>query len=373
MTERKPVTVGFIGAGNVLPAYLQLLDRLVPRGLAAEGPICVRRRAQWRGLRARRPHAQLVSDPLDVVTSDDVDVVVIITPPDSHAELCRLALRHGRHVVVEKPLATSRREAQPLVKLAAKQGVHLVAAPFVHLSPTFQELLQQVRGGAIGRVHSARALYGNAGVDWASWYHESGIGPLAEIGIYNLKSLTTLLGPVREVFMAEATAVDRRRVQRRVLRRPDPDTQHVMLRHADGALSSVVAGYAIQQYRRPALELYGTEGTAYLLGDDWSPQGMQLWRNAAGRWEEYEPVDDTWLWTDGLREIVMAVQEGRAPLANLEQDLHLLDVVDAATASLADGRPVKVKSTFTALEPAARSAASGRHKTHDRTRPADEQ
>ena len=43
----RPVRIGIIGAGNVLPAYLQVLDRLVPRGLATEGPICARETDRW--------------------------------------------------------------------------------------------------------------------------------------------------------------------------------------------------------------------------------------------------------------------------------------------------------------------------------------
>ena len=55
-----PVRVGFVGAGSVLWAYLQVLDRLVPRGLASEGPICARRREAWPDVLRRRPGAQLV-------------------------------------------------------------------------------------------------------------------------------------------------------------------------------------------------------------------------------------------------------------------------------------------------------------------------
>ena len=209
--------VGFVGAGSVLWAYLQVLDRLVPRGLASEGPICARRKETWPSILARRPGARLVADVREVVESD-VDVVVVITPPASHAEVAALAIEHGKHVVVEKPIAGSRSDAESLVRLAAERGVLLLAAPFVQLAPTFRALWTAVSGGAIGHVHSARGLYGNAGATWASWYHDSGVGPLAEMGIYNLKSLTALLGPVAEVVAAEATAVEYREAGGREIR-----------------------------------------------------------------------------------------------------------------------------------------------------------
>ncbi len=370
----RPVKVGIIGAGNVLPAYLQVLDRLTPRGDAVLGPVCARRRETWDALCGRRPGIRLVADARDVAGSD-ADVVVIITPPQSHARLTRLALERGKHVLVEKPLAATRAEAEPLAELAAAAGLHLMAAPFVQLSPTFRAFREQVIGGSIGRPHSARGLYGNAGSTWARWYHDSGVGPLAEVGIYNLKSLTALLGAVSEVQAAETTAVPSRRIDDLEISAPDPDVSHLILRHASGALSSVVSSHAIQRYRRPGLEVYGTEGTANLLGDDWDPRGFEIWRNETGRWEEYEAIEPTWNWADGLRELVMALRQGRRPLTNIDHDLHLIDVIEAAGKAARSRGTVAVGSRFGTLDLGAERSRAREdiHHLHDHTRPADEQ
>jgi predicted dehydrogenase len=363
------VKVGFIGAGSVLWAYLQLLDRLVVRGLAQEGPICEPRADAWPGIIRARPHAQLVPHPEAVLTSD-VEVVVVITPPGTHALYAKAAVEHGKHVLVEKPMASDRSEAEELVLFAAERRRWVVAAPFVHLSPSFRELWTAVREGAIGTIHSARALYGNSGSSWARWYHESGVGPLGDVGIYNIKSLTALLGPVREVVAREGVAVSPRIVEGTRIDNPDPDYQHVILRHAGGALSSIVASHAIQRYRRPAIELYGTEGTANLLGDDWAPSGLEIWRNESGRWETTEPVDETWLWTDGLRELVVAIHSDRPPLQELYQDLHVLDILHAARRSAQENRTISVQSGFPELD---LTLSRPTVVVHDRTRPAEEQ
>ena len=369
MTE--PVGVGIIGAGNVLPAYLQVLDRLVPRGLAREGPICARRREAWPELLRRRPGATLVDDPRDVVESD-VAIVVVLTPPASHAELTLLALEHGKHVVVEKPFAENRAEGEALARLAAERGLHVLAAPFVQLSPTIRVLWTLVEDGVVGKVHSARGLYGNAGSHWTTWYHSGGPGPLAEAGIYNLKTLTAFLGPVAEVFAAEALAVPTRHAAGTEIASPDPDVSHVVLRHASRALSSVVSSQAIQRYRRPAVELYGTAGTANLLGDDWDPQGFELWRNDTGSWARHDAIEPTWLWADGLREAVVCIRESRPPLASLDHDLHLLDVVGAARVSSVERAVVRVSSSFEPLDLRLEPPSRIEH-LHDHTRPSDEQ
>lgn len=367
----RPVKVGIVGAGNVIWAYFQVLDRLIPRGLAQVGPVCSRRRERWAELQSRRPGIELVADSSEVFRSD-VDVVLIITSPDSHAGLVRAALEQGKHVVVEKPAAATRCEAQELGKLAAERGRLLMIAPFIQLAPTFRALWGRIRDGAIGKVHSARALYGNAGSTWATWYHDGRVGPLAEVGIYNLKSLTAVLGPVAEIQAVETLVMKEREISGESVTTTGADVSHVLLRHQDGALSSLVSSHCIQRYRRPALEFYGTEGTANLLGDDWDPRGFEIWRNSAACWEEYEPVDPTWLWADGLAEMVNAVREKRAPLHNLEHDLHLLEVIEASARSAREKRAVAVQSRFPQID-LSMEERQDRHHLHDHTRRADEQ
>jgi predicted dehydrogenase len=367
----RPV-VGFLGAGNVLGAYLGQLDRLVARGLAELGPVCAPSVARRRELAARRPGLRLVGEAGEITGDAAVDVVVVITPPALHAEHVRLALEAGKHVLCEKPVGEDRAAAEPLYRLAAERGLLLLAAPFVQLNPTLRALWTAIADGAIGKPHSARALYGTAGATWAAWFHDGSVGPLAELGIYNLKSVTALLGPVDEIQIAESTAVPEREVDGAPIEGPGHDVQHVILRHASGALSSLVTGQAIQRYRRPALEIYGTQGTANLLGDDWDSSGYEVWRNAAGFWESHDSLDPTWLWCDGLRELVACLREERVPLADASHDLHLLDVIAAARVASRERRAVAVGSQFDALDLRVETPADLQHR-HDRTRPPDEQ
>ena len=367
----RPVTVGIIGAGNVIWAYFQVLDRLVPSGLALIGPVCGRRKETWPDFESRRPGLRLVAEPAEVLQSD-VDVVLVITPPESHAGLVRLALEYGKHVVVEKPAATTHCEAEQLCRIAQGRGLHLMCAPFVQLAPTFRALWRRIQGGVIGEVHSARGLYGNAGSNWAPWYHDGKVSPLAEVGIYNLKSLTAVLGPVVEVQSAESLVMHEREIKGERIRTTGADVSHVLLRHRDGALSSVVSSHCIQRYRRPALEFYGTEGTVNLLGDDWDPRGFEIWRNSTASWEEFEPIDPTWLWADGLAEMVHALHEARQPLHSLDQDLHLLEVIEASSKAAREKGAVPVQSCFQPLD-LRLEERHDRHHLHDHTRPADEQ
>ena len=184
---------------------------------------------------ARRPGTEVVATD-DAVLSSDVDLILITTAPDTHAPLARLALEAGKHVVVEKPFAPVPDEGRALVGFARRNKLLLAAAPFVQFSPAFAMLHGFVGDGLAGPVHSARAMYGNPGSTGSAWYHRSGVGLLGDLAIYNLKSLTGLLGPATEARCLESHSA----IEREIVGgdETDADVTHVLLRHAGGATSS---------------------------------------------------------------------------------------------------------------------------------------
>jgi predicted dehydrogenase len=102
----------------------------------------------------------------------------------------------------------------------------------------------------------------------------------------------------------------------------------------------------MQRYRSPAIELYGDEGTIQLLGDDWAPEGWELWRNDEGAWCVHPESDPHWQWTAGLRHLVDCVEQGRKPVSRPEHAYHALEVVLAAQAAGADGVARTIESDF---------------------------
>ena len=136
-----------------------------------------------------------LTEPDDVIEHADVDLVLVLTSMSEHGPLARKALDRGRHVLVEKPLATSLAEAAGLVELAADAPGHLLPAPHILLSPTYRAIHARVQAGDIGRIVSARARYGWSGPDWAAWFYQPGGGALFDLGVYNVVSPVRLLRP----------------------------------------------------------------------------------------------------------------------------------------------------------------------------------
>lgn len=105
-----------------------------------------------RRLEAAAHHAWIgLAESLEEV-ADDVDGVIIATPPASHAALARHAIDAGLHVLVEKPLTTSVADAEMLVEQAALQGVHLMVGHTFEYNTAVWKLRELVRGGSLGRI-----------------------------------------------------------------------------------------------------------------------------------------------------------------------------------------------------------------------------
>ena len=86
------------------------------------------------------------------------------------------------------------------------------------------------------------------------------------------------------------------------------DNAHVLIDFGEARFASVTTGFTMQRYRSPAIELYGADGVLQLLGDDWAPEGYELWRNAKGAWELFPESDPGWQWTEGLRHLVDCIE-----------------------------------------------------------------
>jgi predicted dehydrogenase len=282
----------------------------------------------------------------ELIARDDVDVVLVLTSMNEHGSLATAALEAGKHVLVEKPPATSLEEAAALVELSREAPGLLVCAPHTLLSPTFRAVHDAVLGGAIGRPLTARARYGWAGPWWSEWFYKPGGGSLFDLGVYNVTSLCALFGPARRVTAMVGTAVPEREVNGRTVVAEADDNAHVLLDFGESRFAVVTTGFTMQRYRSPAIEVYGDEGTIQLLGDDWAPEGWELWRNAEGAWRVHPESDPHWQWTEGLRHLVDCVEAGRPTVTRPEHAYHTLEIMLAAQAAGQDGVARTLESDF---------------------------
>lgn len=366
MTE--PVNIGMIGCGVVMQlAYMPLAQKLKMQGKAEVVAACDLSEDKLSEVRGKFGIPRITTDYHEIMTSDDIDLVLVLASMKEHAELTRAALEAGKHVLVEKPMATTLEEAAELMELARNSAGILLPAPHVILSPTYQTLWRRIHRGDIGKVVSARARYGWAGPWWGQWFYKQGGGSLFDLGVYNIVTLTGIIGPAKRVMAMSGVAVPRRKVEGEMIDVESEDNVHLLLDFGEAVYGVVTTGFNLQKYRSPAVEFYGTEGTIQMMGDDWDPDGYELWQNEVGAWQVYEETDPSWPWTDGLRHFVECIQEGRKPIIPMDQAYHVIEIILKAQESGRDGQAKPIESTFEPVRFTEAEEAKEAHLRHDRS------
>ncbi|MFD7754525.1 Gfo/Idh/MocA family protein [Streptomyces sp. NPDC059757] len=361
------LNIGVLGLGSVFSGpYAALITRLEQEGrvklAAGYDPDPGKRSAAAErfGIDTSFERAQ------DLIDRDGLDIVLVLTSMNEHGSLARAALEAGRHVLVEKPMATSVQEATELLEAAAVAPGELVCAPHVALSPTYREMHKRVREGEIGELHLARSRYGWSGPWWGRWFYEQGGGALFDLGVYNLTSLCGFFGSAKRVTAMVGVAVPKRESEGEQVTVRADDNAHIVLDFGNSRFASIATGFTMQKYRSPAVELYGSAGTMQLMGDDWAPNGFEQWTNDRGSWEIVGETDPQWPWTDGLRHLVECVEKGIRTVTRPEHAFHALEVMLAAKRSSEEGRVVEIHSTFPDFAYGAPAAADGdRRGEHD--------
>jgi predicted dehydrogenase len=348
-TPADPVRVGIIGCGRVLTGpYRPVLRKLLADDEVVVTIACDVQLGREASVRAAFAIDRFTTAYRSVLDADDVDLVMILTPPASHAQLAIDALEAGKHVLVEKPLALAMRDADRILDAARATSRYLVCAPFVTLSPTYQAIQEIVRAGRIGRVLTARSIYGWAGPDWGPWFYRGqGGGPLFDLGVYNLTTLTGLIGPVRRVTAISGIGIPERVVDGASMRVEVDDSFQILLDFGDAVFASLTTGFTIQQLRTPAVELYGSTGTIQMLGADWQPDGYEIWENEIGAWTTVAETSPDWSYMDGLRHLVVSIRNGTAPSLAAEHAVHVLELMLLAIESSRDGRTRELATSFT--------------------------
>ncbi len=362
------VSIGIIGCGHVAQnAYMRLILSLVAKGSVSSVSGADLNPRRLEEMKAKFPMRRVYDDPVDLIADPEIDVVLILTSMREHGEFAIAALEAGKHVLVEKPMATTREQGLRLIEMSKKSAGYLVCAPHVMLSPDYQEMYRTIASGGVGRPLLARSRYGWDGPDWGQWFYAPGGGPLFDLGVYNVTSLTGLLGPVAKVSAMSSLTRPERVVDGELISVQTDDTFQIILQHESGALSTVTTAFGIQRYKGAALEVYGLDGTIQMLGDDWAPAGLEYWRNDVGAWQLLDSRSVGWPWTDGLSHLVECAISGTEPYTRPEHAFHVLDIMLCAMTAAETGQTQDVQSRFTPPSPQEGSFRQDAHRVHDKT------
>jgi predicted dehydrogenase len=348
--------LGVIGCGSISQVYLRNLTASPEVEVVACADVFPDRAAA----RAAEFKVGRACSPAEVLADPEIDLVVNLTVPGAHFEITLAALRGGKHVWSEKPLAIDREEGATLVREAAERGLLLGCAPDTILGAGLQTCRTVLDEGLIGVPVAASAFFFNRGPEhWhpdPAFLYQPGAGPLWDVGIYYLTALVSLLGPVSRV-----TAFGRVLFGERVIGsgpragetfKVGTDTYvSSILEFGSGALANLVATFGVWGADLPSLQIYGPEGV--LNAPDPNTFGGPISANLhadEGGWRDVPLAGERDDRTPnrrgiGVIDMVRAVAERRPPRASGQLAYHVLDVMQSVADSTTSGRHIAVAST----------------------------
>jgi len=293
--------------------------------------------------------AQFVPEYVDLCRHPDVDFVDVCTFPEFRLEPVELAAAAGKHVLVEKPMATNLDTAARMMEAARVGGVLLGVVSQHRFDDASLFLSRAIPQGRLGRLiecdcyvkwyrspeYYARPIKG-------SWKTEGG-GALIGQGIHQVDLLRWLAGPVKELFGAWQLGV-RNRIE-------SEDVVNAVVRYTSGATGVIQAATAIWPGYTERTEFHGTKGTAIVSGDklttwdveDDAGEPAPVVRESASGASDPMAISLT-PFERQFRDFGEAIAEGRQPIVSGEEGYQALELVDAVYRSCRSGEKVVLGS-----------------------------
>src|ERR1043166_4834789 len=349
----KRIRTGLIGCGSVSNSYLPQLTKspyVEVVSVCDIKPERAQRQAERFKIAHHYPRMASIC-----VAGEPFDFLVDTTDMQQHEKINRRVLEARKHVWSEKPIANSLAAGQDLLRLAREKKVRLWGAPITVQSPQFAFMARQLAAGKLGRVAAAHADYGHEGPNWSAFFYEKGGGSMPDLGVYNLTSLTGLLGPVKHVsalvsiVTPERTVTDKGRIKV-----TEEDNAMVLMDHGNGIISHVQSGFNYfnphghdgSGERRHTISIIGSDGFMGMVGYDWAPLGVDLATKDSPKMERHVTDAEGYVWQQGAVLAAECLVTGKELLVTPEQALHVLEIITAARESSATGKRIPLTSTF---------------------------
>jgi predicted dehydrogenase len=233
----------------------------------------------------------------EVVNRPDIDIVDVCTPNFLHPPIAVAAAKAGKHVMCEKPLANTMKEAEAMLKAAKKAGVKHMCGFSYRFAPAVATIKQMVSGGELGRIFHFRAAYQqdwivdpNFPMVWRLKKKHTGSGALGDIGAHIVDLCQYLIGDVDEVCAAMETFIKKRFVsefdtgisgksdEKRSGKMDTVDVDDAVIflgriKGADTLATFEATRFAMGRRNYNSIEIYGSDGSVL-----WNQEDMNFFQ-----------------------------------------------------------------------------------------------
>lgn len=358
MSTKAPLRVGFIGAGGIagdhLRAYETFPDRVRVAAVCDVNEEVARKFAAEAGVEA------VYTDAETMLAEAAIDAVAVCTTHNTHAQLALAAIAAGRHVLVEKPLATTLGDCRAMVDAADKAGVTLMVGQNHRYVPTYRRAHQIVREGELGTVRAARcdAMQNLPEFVTGHWLLDgeiAGGGVIPSLAVHPIDLLRYIVGDVKRV-----TALTR--TSRSEFVNGAEDYAAALLEFENGAIGEMFATFS--SFRTPwvhQVTVFGDSGviqTEPYMGESpvetpataatakRLPDGPGDWEGQFRGFAPLEKATDLPTDDDMINEVLHFADccaSGAEPISSGRDNLGTMEVVFAIYESARTGAAVELK------------------------------
>jgi predicted dehydrogenase len=379
--QRPPLRIGMVGYAFMGAAHSQAwrtVNRVYDLPLQASMVAVAGRTGEAvRAAAARLGWAEAVTDWRELLDRTDIDLIDICTPGDSHAEIAIAALRAGKHVLCEKPLANSVPEAEAMAEAATTARAHGVRSACGYnyrRVPAVTLLRDLVAAGRLGEIRHVRAVYLQDWITdpqfplvWRLQKDRAGSGALGDIGAHVIDLARFLVGEIAEVTGDLRTFIRERPLPGRSGRKGAvtvDDASAALVRFANGAMGTIEAtrlapgrknanrfeingsrgSLAFDLERMNELELYlesdrkGLRGFRTILVTEAAHPFIKAW------WPPGHIIGYEHTFTHTVYDLLEAVADTRVPAPSFQDGLRTQLVMDAIERSARTRRWVAVQA-----------------------------
>ncbi|MCA9835081.1 MAG: Gfo/Idh/MocA family oxidoreductase [Thermomicrobiales bacterium] len=302
--------------------------------------------------------------------AEKMDLVFNLTPAPLHREITSKALEAGYSVYSEKPIASTLGDAEALVALAESKGLHFFCAPAMMVTGRFMWLKEFIYSGAIGNPYFIKGQIGGMGP--ASWRTYSGdprvfytpkVGPLIDLGVYQLHALTGLFGPARTVSAVGGIMNPTRKLLQpkffgEEIEVQAPDLYSINLTFDNNRSANLFNTFAMPATKSAMFEIYGSMGAVSI--------GQHQWYEGNGTTDIYvrdeseggeaegwnndsplpNPIEVDGILESGILHAIDVMTNGTDNVLTAAHAEHVLEIMLAAGESLTTGDSIAITSSL---------------------------
>ncbi|HEY1006751.1 MAG TPA: Gfo/Idh/MocA family oxidoreductase [Sphingobacteriaceae bacterium] len=352
----KRIKVTVLGAGFIADIHLESYLRFIPEAEV----VAVYARDAGKAEAFARKHGipQWYADMDEAIASSGCEVVDICLPNFLHARAAIAAAGQKKHVIIEKPLAVTLREADEMIDACKRNQVKLMYAEELCFAPKYERARHLVGEGAVGKIFMLKQSEKHSGPhsDWFYDVNRSGGGVIMDMGCHALAWFRWMLGnvPVRSVFASMNTVLHHEITR-------GEDNSVIVVEFENGVTGIAENSWAKHGGMDDRCEIHGTGGVIYadlFMGNS----ALTYSRNGYGYAMEKADTTQGWSFTvfeevfnqgypHELKHFIECVRDDKQPLVTGEDGRAVLEMIYAAYASAGSGRKIELPFVSDAQRP----------------------